>query len=325
MTRGINDAGVTIVMPVYNGATTLRRVFASLEKQKHKAVVDKIVIINDNSSDDSLHIIEEYAKESSYVVQLIRHHKSAGLAKGYNEGIEVSSSNFVMTMHQDMELIDGESFSKMVASFGDKNVVAAYPVILHPYEVWKEYNFWQKCLFSRFVGKKQPALTGKFDCFRSSYLKEVGGFDSITYRTAGEDSDLKIKIANDGKIAADSGVEVVHLQYIEKNFSFKKLVRKEAQLAEAQGVILRKYGASKLKDTLMSHFRSILLIGLLIPYVNILFALLVIAYSFMYTKLVYKEEKGNPKLLILPFVNVYLLVVSFLASLRGFVVGKQRI
>src|SRR5437660_11155491 len=110
---------VTIVMPIYNGATTLEQVFVSLEKQQHKEVVERIIIIDDHSSDTSEEIINTYAKASSYTIHTITHESSQGLAANYNEGIRLATTDFVITMHQDIVLTDQESFVKMLEPFED--------------------------------------------------------------------------------------------------------------------------------------------------------------------------------------------------------------
>jgi glycosyltransferase involved in cell wall biosynthesis len=316
-------AKLTIVMPVYNGATTLRQVFVGLEEAADKQLIDQIIIINDHSSDTSQKVIEEYAESSSYTLTLVNHESSQGLAAGYNEGARLAKTEYVLLMHQDIVLTRPDSFTAVLEPFKKEGVVATYPVLLHPYEVWKEYSFWQKCLFSRLVDKKTAMLTGKFDAFSKSFLEEVDYFDNKTYRTAGEDSDLKIKIQRRGLLTENHGVEVIHLQYAEKDFGLKKFIKKEAQYAEAQGVILRKYGLHDVKGVILSFFRQILLIGLLIPFVNIFFALLIIAYAFTYTKLVYEKEWRDPRIISVPFINIYLLFVALFVSVRGFARGRQ--
>lgn len=316
-------AQLTVVMPVYNGATTLPQVFEALEKEQDKELIDRIIIINDNSSDDSRRMIDDYAKVSSYAIAPVHHTRSQGLAAGYNEGVRQADTDYVLLMHQDIVLTRPDSFAGVLKPFAKEGVVATYPVLLHPYEVWKEYGFWQKCLFSRLVDKKTAMLTGKFDAFSKSFLEKVGYFDNRTYRTAGEDSDLKIKIRQRGLQTANHGIEVIHLQYVEKDFSLRKFVRKEAQYAEAQGVVLRRYGVHDIKGVVLSFFRQILLVGLLIPFVNIFFALLILLYAFAYTKLVYIHEWHDPRILAVPFINVYLLFVALYVSLKGFVRGRQ--
>lgn len=318
-----SGAKLTVIMPVYNGATTLRQVFDGLEAQQDKRQVDRLIIINDKSSDNSRSLIEDYAKVSSYKVQMIDHTSSQGLAAGYNEGARLAKTGYILLMHQDIVLTRPDSFSAALRPFEQKGVVATYPVLLHPYEVWKEYGFWQKCLFSRLVNKRTAMLTGKFDAFSKAFLKEVGYFDNKTYRTAGEDSDLKIKIRQRSLKTINHGVEVIHLQYAEKDFGLKKFIKKEAQYAEAQGVVLRKYGFHDVKGVILSFFRQILLVGMLVPYINLLFGLLIVAYAFAYTKLVYIEDWHDPRIITVPFINIFLLFVAAYASARGFARGRQ--
>ncbi|MBU3978370.1 glycosyltransferase [Patescibacteria group bacterium] len=251
---------ITIIIPVYNNFTTIQEVFDSLEKQNHKELIEEIIIIDDNSNDNTRNLIEKYQNESSFKTKLIIHTKSNGLAANYNEGIELSKTDYFILMHADIVLIGYNSFSKMLEPLlKNEDVIASYPIILHPYSVWKDYNFWQKCLFSRFVGKRLKMITGKFDCFNKKLLlNRIGLFNETTYRTAGEDSDIKIRINKIGKLKVfSSGIEIIHLHNKDFNFSLKKLIKKEAQLAEAQGAVLRKYGILNTKGFILSFFREI--------------------------------------------------------------------
>lgn len=313
----------TIVMPVYNGASTLSEVFKLLETQKNKDLVKKLIVINDNSSDESLSIIEKYSQRSSYNCVIINSKSNNGLAKNYNIGIERARTSLVITMHQDILLTDKNSFFKIMDPFKDEKVGASYPTLLHPREVWETYNFWQKAMFSRFVGKRIPLLTGKFDCYSMDALRIVGNFDNKTFRTSGEDGDLKHRLQAAQLKMIPARVEVVHVHNREKKFSVKQYVKKEAQIAEGQGVKLRKYGPGSLKNFLMVFFRQIILIGLLIPYINIIFLFILIIFMFSYTRLVYFTKDSFFNKLILPFVNFSLLPISTFYSLRGFLSKKQ--
>jgi glycosyltransferase involved in cell wall biosynthesis len=322
----INKEQASIIMPVYNGASTLPRVFADLERQENKGIIDELIIIDDASKDHSAELIGKYAKEGSFKVRVVKHTSSRGLASGYNEGIELANTKFVITMHQDMLLKDPESFNKILRPMElDPQTVAAYPTVLHPLAVWREYNFWQKCLFSRFVGKKIENLTGKFDGFNREAILKIGLFDDITFRTAGEDGDLKVRIKRARKQSESSGVQVIHLHNIESNFDFKRLVKKEAQLAEAQGTLLRKYGFSNPLHMAAVFFREILLLLLLVPFVRVVDVALILIYAFVYTGRVYISEFRDIRILILPAVNIFLLFVALSMSTRGLVRGRQTI
>lgn len=317
---------ITIIMPVFNGASTIDDVLVSLEKQNNKDLIKELIFINDNSIDKGREIIEQYQKRSSYKTRLINNKDNEGLAKNYNKGINACSSDYFILMHQDIVLSENDCFRKIIAPFSDNNIIAVFPGLLHPFSVWEKYNFWQKCLFSRFVGKTIFDLSGKFDCYdRKKLIEYVGLFDEKTFRTAGEDGDIKRRIGKSGFKTTYSGFNVVHLHNRETNFSYKNIFKKEAQLAEAQGVLLRLYGIDNVKDFVMSFFRPILLLLLFIPEVNMLSLFLIVIYAFYYTRLVYIEEYRNFRVLILPFINLCILPVATLYSLKGFLLKIQKI
>lgn len=321
----MTDSLITIIMPVHNGSTTLPEVFSGLEKQGEKSLIKELIIIDDGSSDGSYKLATKYALESSFKLRIIKHERSIGLAHSYNEGIKLATTRLVITMHQDIVLTRTDSFGLISSPLRDSGVVVSFPILLHPFEVWKKYPFWQKCLFSRFVDKKVAIMTGKFDCYDKATLIKVGLFDADTFRTAGEDGDLKVRLKLTGKSVVNSRLEVVHLHSADAHFPLKKFIKKEAQLAEAQGVLLRKYGVEDLKSTMLIFFRQGLLLLLLVPGLNILALALVAYYLYGYTKLVYKHEYSNPSIIIVPFVNFYLLVVSLVCSVLGFIRGRQMI
>lgn len=315
---------ITLVMPIYNGSSTLNEVFFYLDEQYYKNLISKIFLINDNSSDDSLSILENYSKNSPYDCVVITNPKGKGLAENYNIGIKKSKSKYVILMHQDILLIDKKSFIKLTNPLMENSkFVASYPIVLHPRKIWSSYGFWQKAMFSRFLDKEVSMLTGKFDCFSVEFLSSINFFDSKTFRTAGEDGDMKIKIKKSQKYSSSTNLKVIHLHNKESNFGWKKYLRKEAQLAEAQGVILRKYGPQGVKVFLLSFFRTLLLFGLLIPYIRYLSLVLIILFCYLYTDNLFKNEKTNIKIFMLPFVNIFSLFVASYFSFRGFIFKKQ--
>jgi len=100
---------------------------------------------------------------------------------------------------------------------------------------------------------------------------------------------------------------------------------KHAQISEAQGALYRKHGTKNITELFRAFFRELLILMLLIPYLRQITIILVLIYSFYYTKHVYTSEYMNPRILILPFINVLLLFVSFFYSIKGFVTGKQKL
>jgi len=235
----------------------------------------------------------------------------------------LADSSLIITMHSDVVLAK-KAIEKLVTPFKDSEVVASYHVVNHPFDIWEKYNFWQKCFFSRLVGKKFSGLDGKFDCFRREAILKIGLFDSQTFFRAGEDGDIVIRLKKIGKVIK-TGAEIVHLHDMDPGFGIKKIIYKQAQYSEAQGVHLRKGQITTPKQFIKAFFREILLLSLLIPYLNQLSIFLIVFYAFSYSWAMFKYEHSNPKIMLLPFLNIYLLFVSFFYSIEGFISGRQRI
>jgi len=307
-------------MPVYNGETTLEKTLQSLLSQEKDFF--ELIIVNDASADNSLEILRKYANRKENWI-LINNDKNLGLAKSYNKGICKAKGNLIVTMHQDIVLA-ADALKKLIAPFMDNEVVATGHADIHPPELWKKYNFWQKCFFARFQNLNTPGINGQFDCFRKSALEKVGLFDEIHFRTAGEDGDLVDKLKKIGKVA-NSQAKTIHIHKIDPNFSWKDIVRKHKQYAEARGTLLALGRIRELQNIIKNFFREMMVFSLFIPYLNIIALASIITYSFIYTGPVYLREYKNPKIIWLPFFNVYLLFVSFIYSLKGFVFKQQKI
>jgi len=311
---------ISVVMPVRNGETTIGKTLASLAQQTKK--FEELIIIDDDSSDGSVRMIKKHLNGKQEYI-LLQNEKQEGLAAAYNKGAKAAKGDLIVTLHQDV-ILENNSLENLTHPFGEQEVVASTHRVVHPMEIWKKYNFWQKCFFARQAEKTQSGIDGKFDCFRKSALVKVGFFDEIHFRTAGEDGDMVYKLGHIGKIIFTKA-KIVHLHKIDPHFGWKDIAYKQAQYSEAQGTLLKRGRIHKVKQFAKAFFREILLVSLLIPYLNVLSALLIFFYSFFYTKIIFLREYSDKRILILPFFNIFLLFVSFIFSLRGFIYGKQRL
>ena len=227
-------------------------------------------------------------------------------------------------MHQDVILQINALELLISAMYEDKTAHAAFHYVDHPREIWEKYNFWQKCLFSRLLDKRFYGLDGKFDIFRRKTLHDVGMFDCLTFRTAGEDGDIIRKIESVG-ILKKTEAGIIHIHDNNPNYSLKSYLLKHAQYSEAQGALYRKHGITKITEFFRAFFREFLLLMLIVPYLRFISILLIMLYSFYYTKNVYISEYNNPRIFLLPFINLSLLFISFYYSIKGFVTGKQKL
>jgi GT2 family glycosyltransferase len=321
----MDEIAITIIMPVHNGGTTLNQVFDSLEKQNSGC--KKLIIIDDNSTDDSLRIIETYKARSRCEIDLIRNTFPMGLAGCLNLGIQKANTDYVITLHQDCILkADNEINNLMEPILRDKTVVAVYSHILLPKEVWDGYNFWLKAQYAQWVGKKTGWITGKFDCFHRGSLLQAGLFDNQTFHAAGEDVDISIKLKRIGKIA-DSSAEIIHLHNQDPDYSFKDYINKNNQFAQAYGALIRKHGLSAFSFLFLASifWRPVLALAILISGISIpvlsLSILLIVLYKY---KLFFSEYK-DARIWVFLFTNLLLIFVFTYYFINGFIFKKQTI
>jgi GT2 family glycosyltransferase len=311
---------VSLILPVFNGGTTIVKTLDSLFAQSFKFT--ELVIVDDASPDKSLELLHEYLQGKSRC-KIISHQKNSGLAASYNDAIRISEGELIVTLHQDVVLLNG-ALEQLVAPFRDKEVIASSHVVTHPIKIWNEYNFWQKCFFARKTGKTERGIDGKFDCFRKSGLLRVGLFDESNFRSAGEDADIVFRLKKIGKIV-DTDAKIIHLHKIDPTFGWQDIVRKEAQYSEARGALLALGRIRGVSSIAKNFFREILLLGLAFPLVNVIFAIVILAYSFAYTWHMFLKEFKNPRIVLLPFFNIFLLLVGLIWAAKGFAFRKQAI
>jgi len=314
---------ISIVIPVYNAASTILYTLKSLNRQNE--LINELIIINDGSTDHSSAIITKYLKThfSKIPKIIINHPKSLGLSLSYNDGIKQATGDLIITLHSDI-ILKKNALSLLVAPFHQKNVVATYHQVVHPISVWKKYNFWQKAFFDRQRNQTQSGMDGKFDCYRRKSLIKLGLFDHKNFFRAGEDGDIFLKLKKIGQVIPTKAT-IIHFHSKDNCFNYKKIIYKQAQYSEAQGALLKKHGILSIKHFIHTFFREILVISLFIPKLNLLSLGLIIIYSFTYTKNTFCFYIKQPKVFLLPFFNIYLLFISFFYSLRGFISGQQKI
>jgi glycosyltransferase involved in cell wall biosynthesis len=321
----------TIIIPVHNGSSTLPLTFASLEKQKDKKLIHKIIIIDDGSTDNSLNLIKQYATKSSYQIKIVHHPQSQGLATSYNQGLKIARTPYFTIMHQDIVIVPNNSFSLILSSFKKaQNIISVYPRHCLPEYIFKQYNFWQKVLFSRLRGKKVPGGSGKFDTFnRQIFLNVIGHWDQNTYRTAGEDGDISHKIKlSPYQTVVTKKLEIDHVHSIDKNFGPQDYLKKEMQLNEAYGVQIRRGNFTWNLNLLFTCFRQILCFSLLVPYLNLLSLTFIIIYAFLYSQEAIKERGRGEEwqaYFLLPLINIFLIFATTFSFCKGFILKKQQI
>ena len=77
----MNTVTLSVIVPVYNGGNTLKQCIRSIVGQTYTDF--ELIIVNDGSTDESLAIAEQYAKEDARVRVLTQENKGVSAARNY--------------------------------------------------------------------------------------------------------------------------------------------------------------------------------------------------------------------------------------------------
>ena len=112
---------VSVCVPVYNGAAYLQETLASICSQK--GIDLEIVVSDDQSSDSSMQIVQEYqSKHGNLKWRVLQSSQRLGMAGNWNACLHACSHEFVKVMGQDDILLPG-------ALFAQAALLAEYPSV----------------------------------------------------------------------------------------------------------------------------------------------------------------------------------------------------
>lgn len=331
---------ISIIIPTRNSTTTILHTLNSISKQRYP--IKEVIVVDNASADNSVRKVIDFSKRSVIPFQIIERLENKGVGSSYNLGVKKASSPLVVFMHSDSSLPTENEIQKLTKPLRNNlQVVASYPKVILPEKVWDSYNFWQKCLFARSVGKESPGMNGKFDCTRRNVFLEIGGFEetkfSGKYGFGGEDADLYLKLIKVGKIVM-SDAKVIHLHYLGSNYSLNSWIKNRKLLARTYGRLLRLQGKSLPVATyglglsvplgaIIFMIKPFLAILPLIPKLQIFGILLLILYSFINSKKMYTTVSTltDSRIFLLPFIDIFLVYYESFWMLEAFFLRRRRV
>jgi len=331
---------LTIIVPMRNSGTTIIQTLESVTEQKYP--ISEILIIDNMSTDNSIFLTEEYAKKSKIPIRILRQKINNGVGASYNRGAKEAKTDLVVFMHSDSSLPTPAELGKLVLPVRDnKNVVASYSTVLMPEDIWKNYNFWEKCLFARSVGKKNPGMNGKFDCVRKEAFLKVGGSNTVTFggdvSIGGEDADLYLRLESQGKLVL-SEARVIHLHYLGNNYKLSDWIKNRKLLARTYGRLIRFHGKSLPLKThgkglsiplgaLTFMIKPALAVLPFIPNLHLFGIVILAIYTFVNSKKMYTTPSTlmNPRIILLPFIDIFLVYYETFWMIQAFLFIKRKV
>jgi len=265
---------VSIIIPIYNpDKEILDKIIYSIKKQKFQGKVE-----------------------------ILKIDKKIGLANSINYGINKSKYPIVITLHQDCIPESERWLEKLVEPLEKKEVICTVSDVELPKSLWDGFDIISKVLSVKEQKLLTPLMDEKGCAYKKDVLLEAGLFDGKNFRTAGEDFDMYFKLAKKGKI------EYPHTKVIHNhNYNWKSRLRKEYQLSNSFGALVRIYGR-KMSGWYFGAVKSLPIIG----------------YPLFFKGLNLKKIGFVGALLSIPLM-LFVNILYCLGFWKGFLTGRQTV
>ncbi len=311
---------VSIIIPAYNNSKTIGSVLSALRKQEYPTGDVETIVIDDCSQDSTVGIC------AAHGINAIKNDHNYGLAYSLNRGISLSNHEIIVTLHGDTRPLSSTWLSELTEPLSDSSIAASCS-LQQPPALREDMCLWEKLIWSRM--NEHSAFNDKADAYRKSALSELGLFDYKTFRTAGEDEDLalRLRLSNRKIVATRALVIHDHQQSLSSSSEcLKQFLFKEYSFGRAGGALRRKYPfhapgsyvhpqpKSFVND---GAFRAIIALGCFIPYVQIVFIPVIVSFSLPGILRTFQKTHMHSALLLYPLFNV----MRYLSYGLGYCVG----
>lgn len=184
---------VSIIIPVYNEEKTIEKTLKSALASDYPRDKFEIIIINNNSTDNTLKIAKQYEDK----IVKVYTEKNQGKGFALNLGIKKSKGEFLVTMDADTR-VEPYSLKSMIRYFKDKTVMSVCPamVVDKPKNILQRVQYIEYVL-GLFLRKTFAFLNavhitpGAFSAYRREFFDKHGDYQvhNIT-----EDLELALRI-----------------------------------------------------------------------------------------------------------------------------------
>ena len=118
-------AKFSVVIPAYNCEKVIGDALNSVLGQTKAEYIGEIIVVNDGSKDNTQNIVEEYIKKNmTQPVIMLINKENAGVSAARNDGVKVSSYNWIAFLDSDDEWYPDkiERQTKIIDEIGEENI-----------------------------------------------------------------------------------------------------------------------------------------------------------------------------------------------------------
>ena len=299
---------VSVIFPTYNGENFLKRNLDSIKRLININEIE-LVIIDNNSNDSSIEIVESYKKNIH--IKLIKKNSNLGFSKACNIGALNANGEFLFITNQDV-IFSAEFFSKLIRIYNslkkEKEVIISPAIVfenhtIHDFGAENHFlgfsytsNLGQKLPKEKMVNHTQRISGGSLFIKKSFFLK-MGAFDPNFFMYY-EDTDFSLRILRNGlKMYTTNDPFLIHQkeEWFISNFRYYLLERNRFILLIKNVNNLKKLFPFLLITELILILHSVLIKK---------FKLRIIVYAELINKIKFLKnlrEKSKQEIALLPY------------------------
>lgn len=194
---------ISVLIPMHNEERVLENVIESLLACDYDRDRIEIIPINDNSTDRTKELLDEYHKKYEFIRPIHRDCKERGKPVGLNDAIELATGEIIIVFDADYRPAK-DMLKQLSIAFEDPEIGAVMGRVI-PYNTNKNIltrlinleraGGYQVDQQARYNLRMIPQYGGTVGGFRKDILLETGGFDPLVLA---EDTELTLRLYTKG-------------------------------------------------------------------------------------------------------------------------------
>ena len=224
---------VTIYIVSRNYGKYLAQSIRSVLKQNYKNW--ELIIVNDNSKDDTFKIANKFFKQNHKIISLINYKNNRGLQRIANKVLNICNGEYILRLDADDWLDENALIILVNKAKKYKNIGAVFGNYFLTNDVGKIIGFDREMNNDNFEKNKLIAPHGACTLFKTSELKKIGGYSEDITSQDGWEAWYKLKEKN--LIKSVNNIIFYYRQHSES-------VSKKRNLLKSRNKILEKMSKS---------------------------------------------------------------------------------
>jgi len=212
------NRSISVLIPAWNEEVGILKTLKSVLISNYENI--EIIVINDGSTDNTHSIVTQFIQAHKISTKSpinIKYLKlsNGGKARALNEGLAISSGDYVMTIDADSVMYK-DTITNITRRFTDKNVAAVAGNVIvgnrkKPIELMQQLEYLYGFFFKRAdsIFNSVYIVGGAAAAYRKNILLEVGGFDETLIT---EDIEMSTRILAHGYKTRYASDAVVHTE-----------------------------------------------------------------------------------------------------------------